>query len=53
MEIREFCQKELTTLWEETRRFINPQEVYIDLSNELWQTKHALLDKLGHEDTYK
>lgn len=45
MQIREYCKKELDTLWEETRRFINPQEVYVDLSNELWHTKQKLLEQ--------
>ena len=49
MEIRDYCKKELDTLWEETRRFINPQEVYVDLSNELWHTKQALLERFDKE----
>ena len=49
MEIRDYCKKELDTLWEETRRFINPQEVYVDLSNELWHTKQALLERFNKE----
>lgn len=44
MEIREYCQKELDTLWDETRRLINPHDVYVDLSNELYQTKCRLID---------
>lgn len=44
LEIRDYCQKELNTLWDETRRFANPHEVYVDLSNELWHMKNELLD---------
>ena len=44
MEIREYCKKELSTLWEETLRLVNPNRVHIDLSNELWHTKQQLLD---------
>lgn len=44
MEIREYCQSELETLWDETRRLINPHEVYVDLSDELWHIKTQLLD---------
>ena len=44
MEIREYCQKEKETLWEETKRLVNPHEVHVDLSNELWHTKQQLLD---------
>ena len=44
MEIQEYCKKELDTLWEESRRLINPHEVHVDLSNELWHLKNQLLD---------
>lgn len=44
MEIRDNCFKELNTLWDESRRFVNPQEVYVDLSKPLWILKHELLD---------
>ncbi len=45
MEIRSYCQKELNTLWDESRRRLNPQEVYVDLSLPLYQLKHHLLDQ--------
>ena len=44
MEIRDYCQRELDTLWEESRRLVNPHEVHVDLSNELWHMKKQLLD---------
>ena len=44
MEIREYCKKELDTLWDETKRLVNPHEVHVDLSNELWHMKAQLLD---------
>ena len=44
MEIREYCQKELNTLWDETRRLVNPQEVFVDLSKPLYDLKHKLLN---------
>ncbi|HJC46516.1 MAG TPA: nicotinate phosphoribosyltransferase [Candidatus Lachnoclostridium pullistercoris] len=44
MEIRDYCLKELDTLWEESRRLVNPHEVHVDLSNELWHMKNQLLD---------
>lgn len=47
MEIQEICRKELNTLWDETRRFANPQEVYVDLSDALYQIKSDLLKKVG------
>jgi nicotinate phosphoribosyltransferase len=44
MEIRDYCMKELDTLWDETRRLVNPHDVYVDLSNELYHMKSSLLD---------
>lgn len=44
LEIRDYCAKELDTLWDETRRFANPHIVYVDLSNQLWHMKNELLD---------
>ena len=44
MDIQAYCRKELDTLWDESRRLMNPHEVYVDLSNELWHTKKQLLD---------
>ena len=46
MEIRNYCQQELCTLWDESRRLVNPQNVYVDLSQNLWDMKHELLNKL-------
>lgn len=45
MEIRDYCTKELNTLWDETRRLTNPQEVYVDLSQKLYDLKNSLLNK--------
>lgn len=47
MEIREYCQKEQETMWDETRRLVNPHNVYVDLSNELFQVKNQLLDSIN------
>ena len=47
MEIREYCQKELDTLWEETRRLVNPHEVYVDLSQKLYDIKIDLLNQMN------
>lgn len=46
MKIREYCSNELETLWDETRRLVNPHDVYIDLSNELYQLKIKLIDSM-------
>ena len=50
MEIRDYCQRELNTLWDESRRLINPHEVHVDLSNELWHMKNQLLDSYHYND---
>lgn len=44
MDIRSYCSREMATLWDETKRFVNPQEVYVDLSDRLFRTKQELLD---------
>ena len=49
MAIRDYCQKELSTLWDETRRLINPQKVYVDLSSKLYHIKIALLDQMSEK----
>lgn len=47
MEIRDICTKEKETLWDETKRFLNPQEIYIDLSQKLYDMKTALLNHVN------
>ena len=44
MDIRNYCAKEQETLWDEARRLVNPHNVYVDLSNKLYQMKQQLLD---------
>lgn len=46
MDIRDYCMQELNTLWDESRRLVNPQEVYVDLSQPLWELKNNLLDRV-------
>ena len=47
MDIRAYCQEEQNTLWEETRRLVNPHKVYVDLSSKLYDIKIALLDQMN------
>ncbi len=47
-EIKAYCQKEQNTLWEESRRLVNPHKVHVDLSNELYHVKRALLDSINN-----
>lgn len=49
MEIRQICEQEKDTLWEETKRFVNPHEVYVDLSQKLYDMKADLLNKMNRD----
>ena len=45
-EIRTFCAAQLDTLWDEVKRFENPHEYYVDLSEKLWEKKNRLLSEI-------
>ncbi len=45
MEIQAYCKTQLDTMWEESRRLVNPQEVYVDLSDKLYEMKKTLLNE--------
>ena len=47
MEMRSICRKEQNTLWPETRRLVNPHEVYVDLSDKLYKVKSELLEEMS------
>ena len=42
-QIRDYCRVALDTLWDEVKRFENPHEYYVDLSQKLWDVKNELL----------
>ena len=42
-EIRTYCLSEVDRLWDEIKRFDNPQTYYVDLSQKLWDIKYGLL----------
>ena len=42
-EIRNYCEEQVNTLWEEVRRFENPHEYFVDLSKPLWDIKNEML----------
>lgn len=44
MDIRDYCMNEQNTLWDESRRLVNPQEVHVDLSKPLYDVKQDLLN---------
>lgn len=46
LDIMENCKNELASLWDESRRLINPQTVYVDLSQELYNLKQKMLNEI-------
>lgn len=47
--IKDYCQQQINTLWEEVLRFENPHEYYVDLSKPLWDIKERLLQEYASE----
>ena len=47
MKLREYCLQEQNTLWDESRRLVNPQKVYVDLSQQLFDLKKNLLEEMS------
>ncbi|MBQ7247986.1 MAG: nicotinate phosphoribosyltransferase [Lachnospiraceae bacterium] len=45
-EIMDYCKADLATLWDETRRLVNPHEAHVDLSDRLYAMKHELLGSI-------
>lgn len=45
--IKEHCEKEVSRLWEEVKRFEFPHKYYVDLSTRLWDMKDELLKKFS------
>ena len=44
-EIQKYCKEQIDTLWDEVLRFENPHNYYVDLSQNLWELKHRLLEE--------
>lgn len=44
-EIRKHCHEEIEGMWDEVRRFNNPHNYYVDLSQKLWQIKHDMISE--------
>ncbi len=42
-EIRQRCIDEINGMWDEVRRFTNPHNYYVDLSEKLWQIKQDMI----------
>ena len=44
-EIKSYCSHQIELLWDEVKRFENPHNYYVDLSQKLWDIKQELLEK--------
>ncbi len=42
-EIRTYCAEQVESLWDEVKRFENPHNYYVDLTQKLWDIKQQLL----------
>ncbi len=42
-EIKNYCESQLSLLWDEVKRFENPHNYYVDLSKKLWDLKQEML----------
>ena len=49
-QIRQSCMEQTELLWDEVKRFENPHRYYVDLSQKLWDIKHALLKNTGKRE---
>ena len=48
-EIRSYCAAQIDLLWDEVKRFQNPHNYYVDLSEKLWLVKRELLNSFRDE----
>jgi len=46
-EARSYCKEQIDLQWDEVKRFENPHNYYVDLSQKLWDIKHQLLESQG------
>ena len=45
-EIRDYCSQQLDVMWDEMKRFENPQTYYVDLSYNLWRLNNKMIEEL-------
>lgn len=50
-DIQDYVKQETSKLWDEVLRFENPHTYYVDLSKNLWNLKHDLLNR--YSDIYE
>lgn len=44
-QIQTYCKEQIDLLWDEVKRFENPHNYYVDLSQKLWKIKQSLLEE--------
>ncbi len=44
-DIRNYCREQVGLQWDEVKRFENPHNYYVDLSQKLWDIKNRMLSK--------
>jgi nicotinate phosphoribosyltransferase len=44
-EIRTRCKNEIEGMWDEVKRFNNPHNYYVDLSEKLWNVKNEMINR--------
>lgn len=46
-EIAAYCAEQVDSLWDEVKRFENPHTYYVDLSEDLWNLREELLNRMS------
>ena len=49
LDIKAHCRESVNSLWDEQKRFTNPQEYYVDLSPDLWNLKNEMINKYSEK----
>ncbi len=49
-EIKEYCEQQVDTLWDEVTRLENPHTYYVDLSKKLWKVRDKMLKEYNKAD---
>jgi putative nicotinate phosphoribosyltransferase len=47
-DIRNYCLDQVDMLWDEVKRFENPHQYYVDLSQRLWSEKNRLISEYSY-----
>lgn len=44
-EIKDYCKESVDKIWDEVKRFENPHQYYVDMSQKLWDIRYKLLSE--------